>query len=301
MPILYLNVAHIQAHGGDMDFLPELLRFRAMWCQFSSLEVPSRVSGLGLPVLPALPRHRYLKDGKELKTLLMHISLDSFRHFKGISRHKLVFLNKKIYIIIKPLDHEILFAPNINCRRKIFEQELASTFRQNMNSWTGNISAESREEGDSTSCCCFEKHVIGGMGRKRGGRCQRRADEEYEGNRTVSLYSRQCKAETTGNWERGEREWATRQRWLCRAAAQKTFWRESTAICPRGSQLHEATSLNAKPSPSADAPEPTSTLSRTVKLSTGLRLVRSCQMNQTEKTPRPVRTRSLCDLSKYWV
>jgi len=117
-----------------VDFLPESLRFRAVWCQFSSLEVPSRVTGLGLPALPALPRHRHLKDGKELKTLLMQISLDSFRHFKGISRHKLVFLNKKICIIIKPLDHEILFAPNMNCRWKIFEQELASTIRQNTNS-----------------------------------------------------------------------------------------------------------------------------------------------------------------------
>lgn len=117
-----------------MDFLPALLRFRAVWCQFSSLEVPNRVTGLGLPVLPALPRHGYLKDGKELKTCLMQISSDSFRHLKGISRHKLVFLNKKIRIIIKPLDHEILFAPNVNCRWKIFEQELASTVRQNMNS-----------------------------------------------------------------------------------------------------------------------------------------------------------------------
>lgn len=221
IPMLHLNMAHIQAHGGEMDVLPELLRFKAMWCQFSSLKLPNRVMGLGLP---ALPRHRYLKDEKELKTLFIQISLDSFRHFKGISRHKLVFLNKKIYIIIKPLDHEILFMPNINCRWKIFEQELASTIRQNMNSWTGNISAESREEGDSTSCCCFEKHVIGGMGRKRGGRCQHRADEEYEGNHTVSLYSHQCKAETTGNWESRKREWATQQRWLCRAAAQKRLF-----------------------------------------------------------------------------
>lgn len=132
VPILHSNRAHIQAHDGEMDLLLELLRVRAMWCQFSSLEVPNRVTGLGVPVMPA--QHRYLKDGKELKTLLMQISLDSFRRFKGISRHKLVFLNKRIYIIIKPLDHEILFVPNINCRWKIFEQELASTIRQNMNS-----------------------------------------------------------------------------------------------------------------------------------------------------------------------
>lgn len=107
----------------------------------------------------------------------MQFSLDSFRHFKGISRHKLVFLNKKVCIIIKPLDHEIVFAPNINCRWKIFAQDLASTVRQNMNSWTGNVSAESRVEGDSTTCC-FEKHMTGGMGRKGERRCQCGADKE---------------------------------------------------------------------------------------------------------------------------
>lgn len=108
----------------------------------------------------------------------MQISLDSFRSFKGISRQKLVLLNKKVCIIIKPLDHEILFVPNINCRWKIFERDLAPTTRQNMNSWTGNVSAESREEGDSTICCCFEKHVAEGMGRKGEGRCQCGADKE---------------------------------------------------------------------------------------------------------------------------
>lgn len=149
-----------------------------------------------------------------------------------------------MYIIIKALDHEILFAPNINCRWKIFEQELASTMRQNMNSWTANLSAESREEGDSTSCCCFEKHVIGGMGRKRRGRCQHRADEEYEGNRTVSLYSHQCKAETTGNWERGK-GMSNSAALALQSGCPEDFWGESTAICPCGSQLHKATGLNA--------------------------------------------------------
>lgn len=224
--------------------------------------------GLGLPV-PALSQHRRLKDGKELKPLLMSISSDSFRHFKGISRHKLVFLNKKIYIIIKALDHEILFAPNINWRWKIFEQDLASTMRQNTNSWTANVSAESREEGDSTSCCCFEEHVVGGTGRKRGGRCQSRADEEYEGNRTVSLYSHQCKAETTGNWERGEREGAMRQRCLGRAAARKTL-----DVNQQASALAVASSTRLpawmQTFPPADAPEPTSTPRMTVKLSTAL-------------------------------
>lgn len=73
---------------------------------------------------------RYLKEA----AFLMQIYLDLFRHFKGKFRHKLVFINKKIYIIIKSLHHEILFAPNINCGWKIFEQELASTLRQNMSS-----------------------------------------------------------------------------------------------------------------------------------------------------------------------
>lgn len=50
-----------------MDFLPEFLRFGVTWYQLSSLEVPNRVMGLGLPLLPALPWHRYLKDGKEIK------------------------------------------------------------------------------------------------------------------------------------------------------------------------------------------------------------------------------------------
>lgn len=250
-----------------MDFLPELLRFRATWCQFSSLEVPDRVTGLGLPVLPALPWHRYLKDGKELKTLLMQISLDSLRHFKGISRHKLVSLNKKIYIIIKPLDHEILFAPNINCRWKIFEQELASTVRQNMNSWTGNVSAESREEGDSTSCCCFEKHVIGGMGRKGGGRCQRRAARNMKGTAlSVCIHiSAKLKQQETGREGKGNERLGSAG--STGQLLKTTIWRESTAICPHSSQLHDATSLTAKPSPSADAPETTGPLRRTVMLS----------------------------------
>lgn len=63
----------------------------------------------------------------------MQISLDSFRHFKGIFQYKVDFLNKIICIIIKPLYHKISFASNINCRWKIFEQELESTIRQNMN------------------------------------------------------------------------------------------------------------------------------------------------------------------------
>lgn len=74
------------------------------------------------------------KTEKSSEDFFMQISLDSFRSFKGISRQKLVLLNKKVCIIIKPLDHEILFVPNINCRWKIFEQDLAPTTRQNMNS-----------------------------------------------------------------------------------------------------------------------------------------------------------------------
>lgn len=37
IPTLHLNMAHIQAYSAEMDFLPEMLRFTAMWCRFSQL------------------------------------------------------------------------------------------------------------------------------------------------------------------------------------------------------------------------------------------------------------------------
>lgn len=112
----------------------ELLRFRALQHWFSSLEMSrgSKKSQLASPArwsTAQIPLTRKIDENS-----LMQFSSDSFRHFKGISIHKLVFLNKKVCIIIKPLDHEILFAPNINCSWKIFAQDLASTVRQNMNS-----------------------------------------------------------------------------------------------------------------------------------------------------------------------
>lgn len=221
----------------------------------------------------------------------MQISSGSFRHFKGISRYKLVFLNTKICIIVKPLDHEILLVPNINSRWKTFEQELASTIRQNMNSWTGNISAESRGEGDSTSCCCPEKR------------------DRWNG-RKVPAQGRWgvwrellCQAVFTSAQSRNNRTLGERRKGMTgfAVAAQKASWCKSTASCPRGRQCHKATSLSAKPSSAADTPEPTSPVRAAAELPAGLRLERSYEMNQTEKTPRPVRTRWLWGLSKYWV